>query len=85
MSARAAANLNVGLSPLKLTLNMSVGEIALEHSSFVDGNLADAKFKRNIVNLTFRVIYIIELLIKNRFILLYYSPYRETLRQEDLP
>lgn len=57
----------------------------LEHSSFVDGKLADAKFRRNMVNLTFRVTYIVELLMRNRFILLYYSKFRKELREEDLP
>jgi hypothetical protein len=85
MTVRAAANLNAGLSPLKLTVNMSLGEVSLEHSSFVDGNLADAKFKRNMVNLTYRVAYIVDLLMRNRLILLYYSKYRQELREEDVP
>ncbi len=85
MTARAAANLSPDLSPLKLTVNTTSGEVALEHSSFIDGNLADAKFKRNIVNLSSRVIYILDLLMKHRFIILYYSPYRHLLLRQHLP
>lgn len=43
------------------------------------------KFKRNLVNLTFRVTFIIELLMKYRTLLLFYSGYRDVIRKEDLP
>jgi hypothetical protein len=85
MALRMAANLNPEISPLKLTVNSFSGELLLEHSSFIDTALADMKFKRNLVNLTFRITFILELLIKHRYLLLYFSGFREVVRREDLP
>lgn len=87
MALRAAANLNPDLAPLKMTIGATFGELLLEHSSFIDAALADLKFKRNLVNLTFRVAFIVELLFKHRHILLYYASGRKELLREalDLP
>lgn len=85
MALRMAANINPEISPLKMTVNSVSGELLLEHSSFIDTALADMKFKRNLVNLTFRVTFIIELLMKYRTLLLFYSGYRDVIRKEDLP
>jgi hypothetical protein len=86
MAMRAVANLNPELTPLKMTVNATSGELLLEHSSFIDASLTDLKFKRNLVNLTFRVSFILELLMKYRFVLRFYScGSREALDEGDLP
>jgi hypothetical protein len=85
MALRMAANLNPTLSPLKLTVNATSGELLLEHSSFIDAALADLKFKRNLASLTFRVTFIIELLMKHKYLLLYYTGHSHALAPNDLP
>lgn len=72
MTIRVLNNLNREINPLKLIVNQFSGEISLEHSSFIDANLADFRFKRNLITLTYRIYFIIELMMKYRYIVLFY-------------
>ena len=72
MATRLASNLNRDLSPLKFHVHPYTGELSLEHKAFIDSALCDMAMKRNIINLTFRFELIIEMLMKYRFLLLYY-------------
>lgn len=72
MTIRVLNNLNREINPLKLIVNQFSGDISLEHSSFIDANLADFRFKRNLSTLTYRIYFIIELMMKCRFIVLFY-------------
>jgi hypothetical protein len=65
-------NVNRDLNPLKLNVNQLSGEICLEHSSFIDSTLADFRYQRNLINLVSRIYFIIELMIRNRFLLIFY-------------
>jgi hypothetical protein len=72
MATRLVSNLNRDLTPLKLHVHPFTGELSLEHKAFIDSALCDLGMKRNIINLTFRFELIIEMLMKYRFLLLFY-------------
>lgn len=72
MTIRVLNNLNREINPLKLIVNQYSGKISLEHSSFIDATLADFRFKRNLITLTYRIYFIIELMMKYRSIVLFY-------------
>ncbi len=48
----------------------------------MDATLTNLKYKRNLINFTFRIFFIIELLIKYRFILIFYLHNDYTVLQE---